>query len=186
MTEFNKMRSGQLVNITDASIKQKLDKSKKKVFNLNQTYFKGPGYLEALRDLIPSIPKTSLIAPPFFCDYGCGVVLGESVFINANCTFLDGAEIRIGDFTLIGPNVQLYTPQHPFDAEERRKPIESCYPITIGKDCWIGGGVVICPGVTLGDRVIVGAGSVVTKDVASDTVVAGVPAKFIRDNRKVD
>lgn len=184
MTEFEKMRSGVEANIKDEGIQKKLNRSKKKVFKLNQTYFKGPGYLEALQSLIPTIPETSFIAPPFYCDYGCGVVLGKSVFINTNCTFLDGAEIRIGDYTLIGPNVQLYTPHHPLNAVERRDPVESAFPITIGKDCWIGGGAIVCPGVTIGDRVIVGAGSVVTKDVPSDTVVAGVPARFIRDNRK--
>ena len=98
------------------------------------------------------------------------------MFINNCCTFLDGALITIGDYTLIGPNVQIYTPQHPMEYMERRITQEYAYPVTIGKDCWIGGGAIICPGVTIGDRCIVAAGSVVTRDVPDDSLVAGNPA----------
>ena len=86
------------------------------------------------------------------CDHGDGIRLGEHVFVNANCTFLDGGYITIGAHTLVGPCVQIYTPQHPMDYVERRTPKEYAYPVTIGEDCWIGGGAVICPGVTIGDR----------------------------------
>ena len=93
---------------------------------------------------------------------------------------LDSAYISIGRHCQIGPNCQFYTPIHPFDYKERRKPVESSKPITIGDDCWLGGGVIVCPGVTIGDRCIIGAGSVVTKDIPSHSVVAGVPAKVIK------
>ena len=96
--------------------------------------------------------------------------------------FLDGGYITVGAYTLIGPCVQIYTPQHPFDYLERRVEQEYAYPVTIGEDCWIGGGAVICPGVTIGDRCIIGAGSVVTKDIPSDCVAVGNPAKVIRKN----
>ena len=100
-----------------------------------------------LEELIPGIPASATICPPFFvCDHGDGIRLGEHVFINSNCTFLDGGYITVGAYTLIGPCVQIYTPQHPFDYLERRVEQEYAYPVTIGEDCWIGGGAVICPG----------------------------------------
>ena len=115
-----------------------------------------------------------------------GITLGEHVFINYNCTFLDGGGIRIGDHTLIGPDCHLYTPQHPMDYVARREPQEYSVPITIGADCWLGGNVTVCPGVTIGDRCIIAAGSVVTHDIPSDSLAAGNPAvvkKRLRTDR---
>ena len=100
--------------------------------------------------------------------------------VNFNGVFLDGGGITIGAHTLIGPNCQLLTPDHPHDYMERRQTIETGLPIHIGDDCWLGGGVIVCPGVTIGNRVIVGAGSVVTHDIPDDVVVAGNPAKIIK------
>ena len=112
-----------------------------------------------------------------------GMVSGwVSMFVNANCTFLDGGYITIGAHTLVGPCVQIYTPHHPMDYIERRTEKEYAYPVTIGEDCWIGGGAILCPGVTVGDRCIIGAGSVVTKDIPSDSIAVGNPAKVIRKN----
>ena len=179
LTEFEKIRSEQYATTADQEVKDRLLQGKQRVHLLNQTYCGGPGFREALEKLVPDIPTSSAICPPFYCDYGDGIRVREHVFINVNCTFLDGAYIDIGDHTLIGPNVQIYTPHHPFDVIERRALLEIAYPVRIGRDCWIGGGVVICPGVTIGDRVVIGAGSVVTKDVPSDSKVAGVPAKRI-------
>ena len=105
------------------------------------------GFREVLEELVPGIPSTSVICPPFYCDHGHGIRLGEHVFVNANCTFLDGGYITIGAHTLIGPNVQIYTPHHPVDYITRREPKEYAYPVTIGEDCWIGGGAILCPGV---------------------------------------
>lgn len=180
-TELEKIRDGGQANMHDSLIIEQLKEGKRLSLNLNQTYLRGPGHREALEALVPDIPETSTICPPFYCDYGNGIILGENVFINMNCTFLDGGYITIGEHTLIGPNVQIYTPHHPIDADERRTLSETAYPVTIGKDCWIGGGAVICPGVTIGDRVIVGAGSVVTKNIPSDVVIAGSPAKVIKN-----
>ena len=106
--------------------------------------------------------------------------MGEGGFINYNCVMLDGAPIRIGKHVLIGPAVQIYTFIHPMDYRQRREPVEACRPVTIGDDCWIGGGAVICPGVTIGERTVIGAGSVVTKDVPSDVVAVGNPARILR------
>lgn len=175
-TEFEKMRCGELANTSDSVIAESINRAHEITTKMNRCSGSEPEFRELLKTLIPGIPDSSVIVPPFYCDHGHGIHLGENVFINNNCTFLDGAEINIGDYTLIGPNVQIYTPQHPMGYKERRITQEYAYPVTIGKDCWIGGGVIICPGVTIGDRCIVAAGSVVTRDVPNDSLVAGNPA----------
>ncbi|CEL59910.1 Nodulation protein L OS=Rhizobium meliloti (strain 1021) GN=nodL PE=3 SV=1 [Rhizoctonia solani AG-1 IB] len=122
------------------------------------------------------------IVMPFFCEYGFNVIIEGEVFIGTGCTMLDVCPITIGERTLIGPNVQIYTPVHPLRPEERNglKGAEWAKPIRIGKDCWIGGSSIICPGVTIGDGSTVGAGSVVTKDVEPRCLVAGNPARLIK------
>ncbi len=112
-----------------------------------------------------------------FCDYGYNIHAGEQVFFNFNCVLLDVMPIRIGANVLFGPHVQIYTATHPLDAVERRKRLESAKPIAIGDDCWIGGGVIISPGVTIGARSVLGAGAVVTRDIPTDTIAVGNPAK---------
>ncbi len=133
-----------------------------------------------LNQLIPNQKKSCFVQPPFYIDYGFNLKLGERVFINFNCTVLDAAPITIGDRTMLGPNVQLYTATHPLNAKERATGIESGESITIGDDVWIGGNVTICPGVSIGDRTVIGAGSVVTKDIPSDVVAVGNPCKVIK------
>ena len=117
--------------------------------------------------------------PPFFCDYGANIELGERVFFNFNCIVLDVCRVRIGDFTLFGPAVQIYTPLHPFNAEQRRKE-EYGKPIDIGSDVWVGGGAMILAGVSIGSRAVIGAGSVVTRDVPEAVFAAGNPCRVIR------
>ena len=118
--------------------------------------------------------------PPFYCDYGENIELGERVFFNFNCVVLDVCPVRIGDFTLFGPAVQIYTPLHPLDAELRRRE-EYGKPVTIGSDVWVGGGAIILPGVTIGSRSVIGAGSVVTRDVPEGVLAAGNPCRVIRE-----
>ncbi len=120
------------------------------------------------------------IQPPFFCDYGTNISLGEKVYFNFNCVVLDVARVTIGDRTLFGPAVQIYAATHPLSAEERRSGLEAGKPVTIGADCWFGGGAVVCPGVTIGDRAVIGAGSVVTRDIPADVFAAGNPCRVIR------
>jgi maltose O-acetyltransferase len=117
--------------------------------------------------------------PPFYCDYGTNIYLGKRVFFNFNCVVLDVCAVRVGDFTLFGPAVQIYTATHPLEAELRRTR-EFAKPVTIGSDVWVGGAAVICPGVAIGSRSVIGAGSVVTRDVPDDVFAAGNPCRVIR------
>ncbi|HNG55632.1 MAG TPA: sugar O-acetyltransferase [Nitrospira sp.] len=136
--------------------------------------------LSLLRDLMGSVGDGTVIMPQFTCDYGYNIRLGRNVFINYHCIFLDCAPIDIGNDVQVGPAVQLYTAQHPLEAEIRRSGLESARPIRIGSDVWIGGGAVILPGVTIGDRSVVGAGSVVVHSVPADCVAVGNPARVVR------
>ena len=124
------------------------------------------------------------IKPPFYCDYGYNIFIGKDVMVHYNCVFLDVCPIHIGDHTLIGPNSQLYTACHSLDAQERKENKEFGKPIHIGSNVWIGGGVIILPGITIGDNVIIAAGSVVTKDIPSNTIAGGNPCTIIRETTK--
>jgi len=125
-------------------------------------------------------PTDAIIQPPFFCDYGGNIALGEKGFINFNCVILDVAPVSIGDFVLFGPAVQIYAATHPLSAAERRQGLESGKPVVIGADVWIGGGAIVCPGVTIGARSVIGAGSVVTRDIPEDVFAAGNPCRVLR------
>lgn len=175
-TEFEKMRSRELYCFADKEVDASAVHAKKLCAKLATMTLYDDNYREVMEDLIPGFPKSANLCPPFVCDHGSGIIIGENVFINHNCVMLDIAYIRIGKNTLIGPNCQFYTPQHPMDYVERRQPKETGHPITIGEDCWLGGSVVVCPGVTIGNRCIIAAGSVVTKDIPDDSLAAGCPA----------
>jgi maltose O-acetyltransferase len=123
------------------------------------------------------VGKDAVIRPPFFCDYGYNIRLGDAVFLNFNCVILDVVDVMIGERTQIGPAVQIYAADHPRDAETRRAGLEFGRPVRIGSDVWIGGGAIILPGVTIGDGAVIGAGSVVTRHVAAGVTVAGNPAR---------
>ncbi len=130
--------------------------------------------------------KDFWLQPPFYCDYGYNIKVGDKVFFNFNCVVLDVAEVIIGSRTLFGPNVQIYTATHPMNYKERASGLEFAKPIAIGEDVWIGGSAVICPGVSIGDRSVIGAGSVVTKDIPVDVFAAGNPSKVIRNLAQQD
>lgn len=133
-----------------------------------------------LKELFPDAGEGLWLQPPFYCDYGFNIKLGERVFFNFNCVVLDITPVTIGNRTLIGPNVQLYAAMHPMDHKERASGLEFGKPITIGDDVWIGGSAVVCPGVSIGDRSVIGAGSVVTKNIPPDVFAAGNPCRVIR------
>lgn len=124
--------------------------------------------------------ETVWMQPPFFCDYGSNIELGERVFFNFNCSVLDVCPVRVGSFSLFGPAVQIYTPLHPFNAEQRRQQ-EFGKPVEIGSDVWVGGGAIILPGVHIGSGAVIGAGSVVTRDVPEGMFAAGNPCRVIRE-----
>jgi maltose O-acetyltransferase len=123
------------------------------------------------------VGKDAVIRPPFFCDYGYNIRLGDGVFLNFNCVILDVMAVTIGDRTQIGPAVQIYAADHPRDTEPRRAGLEFGRPVRIGSDVWIGGGAIVLPGVTIGDGAVIGAGSVVTRNVPPGMTVAGNPAR---------
>lgn len=170
------MRSQQLYDFSDPEIFASLEHAKEVCTRLQTMTITSDGYREVIEDLVPGIPEDSVICPPFHCDHGNGIIIGSNVFINYNCVMLDGAYIRIGDNVKIGPACQIYTPHHPIDHIERRECQESAFPVTIGEDTWLGGGCIICPGVTIGRRCIIGAGSVVVHDIPDDSLAAGNPA----------
>jgi maltose O-acetyltransferase len=134
-----------------------------------------------LADLLGSFGDGSEIRPPFYCDYGYQTHIGTGTFLNFGVVALDVGRITIGDDVQIGPLVQLLTPTHPADAELRRAKWEAAEPIAIGDNVWLGGGVIVCPGVTIGEDTVVGAGAVVTRDLPAGVVAAGVPARVIRE-----
>lgn len=133
-----------------------------------------------LRDLLGAVGEGSHVRAPIYVDYGSNLTIGEGTFINYNLTALDVVSISIGSHCQIGPNVQLLTATHPVAAQPRRDKLESAKSIVVGDNVWLGGGVVVLPGVTIGENSVVGAGAVVTRDIPSNVVVAGVPARVIR------
>lgn len=142
---------------------------------------------QLLTELLASLGKGAWLEPPFFCDYGDNIHIGEGVFANFNLTILDGAEVRIGAGTLLGPSVQIYATTHPLSASERIFEKDglpayrsSAAPVTIGARCWIGGGAIIQSGVSIGDDTTIGAGSVVTKDIPSGVLAAGAPCMVLK------
>lgn len=133
-----------------------------------------------LADLIGTLGDDVVVRPPIVVDYGDQISIGARTFINADLTALDVAAITIGSDCQIGPHVQLLTPTHPIDPQQRRDKLEAAEPISIGDNVWLGGGVIVCPGVSIGDNSVVGAGSVVTRDIPPDVVAFGNPARVVR------
>ena len=136
---------------------------------------------ELLRELFGSAGEDLWVEPPFRCDYGYNIHLGDRFYANFDCVFLDVCPIEIGEECMLGPSVHVYTATHPLDAAERTSGVEYGKPVTIGDQVWIGGQAVINPGVTIGDRAVIASGAVVTEDVPDDVVVQGNPAEVVRE-----
>jgi len=181
VTEREKMLAGELYDPMDADLVRGRDRARDLCQDLNATR---EGDRDARRRILTELfgrgGDSVWMQPPFFCDYGANIHLGERVFFNFNCVVLDVCPVRIGSFTLFGPAVQIYTAMHPLDAELRRRE-EFGKPVVIGSDVWVGGGAVILPGVRIGSRAVVGAGSVVTRDVPGGVLAAGNPCRVIRE-----
>ncbi len=180
-TEREKMLAGSLYDPTDPDLVAARARARDLCQALNATRETEEKVRRAvLRELFGTGGDTVRMQPPFYCDYGTNIELGERVFFNYNCVVLDVCRVRIGDDSLIGPAVQIYTPMHPFGAELRRRQ-EFGKPVDIGADVWIGGGALILPGVRIGDRAVIGAGSVVTRDVPAGVFAAGNPCRVVRE-----
>lgn len=180
-TEHHKMLAGQLYNPFDRELVASRERARDLCHALNDTReSQQEERRRILRDLFGDGGDTVWMQPPFYCDYGSNIYLGTRVFFNFNCIVLDVCEVRIGDYTLFGPGAQILTPLHPFNARLRREQ-ESGMPVEIGADVWVGGGALILAGVHVGSRAIIGAGSVVTRDIPAGVFAAGNPCRVVRD-----
>jgi maltose O-acetyltransferase len=179
--ERQKMLAGEMYDPFDPELVTARERARDLCQALNSTR---EGQLDErrriLRELFGGGGETVWMQPPFFCDYGTNIELGERVFFNFNCIVLDVCRVRIGDYSLFGPAVQIYTPMHPMNAARRRRE-EFGKPVEIGSDVWVGGGAIILPGVRIGSRAVIGAGSVVTRDVPEGVLAAGNPCRVIRE-----
>lgn len=181
LNERGKMLAGELYDPLDPELAQAREKARDLCQALNSTRESQTKERRAiLEKLLGAGGGSASIQPPFFCDYGSNIHLGERVYFNFNCIVLDVCEVRIGDFSLFGPAVQILTPLHPLDSALRRQQ-ELGKPISIGSDVWVGGGAIILPGVRIGDRSVIGAGSVVTRDIPAGVLAVGNPCRIVRD-----
>ncbi|MEM8502105.1 MAG: sugar O-acetyltransferase [Cyanobacteria bacterium P01_D01_bin.1] len=180
-TEREKMLAGELYLATDPELAGLHHKATALMHRFNQSH---PHNIserkEIIRQLFGSIGQEFTINPPFYCDYGCHIRAGENLYINYDCTILDCAEVHIGNNVLIATKVQIYAAYHPVDPTIRLTGKELAAPVHIGDNVWLGGGAIVCPGVSIGENTTIGAGSVVTKDIPSNVVAVGNPCRVIR------
>ncbi len=183
MTEKEKAARGLLYNPNkNEALLAEINACKQRCFEYNQT---APNKTverdELIRQIIGKTKSNLTIVSPFFCDYGSHIEIGENFYANHNLVLLDGAKITFGDNVFIGPNCCLSTAGHPIDRQQRDEGLEFAYPITIGNSVWIGANVVILPGVSIGDNTVIGAGSVVTRDIPANVIAVGNPCKVLRE-----
>ena len=182
MTEREKMLAGILYSPSDPELRALHLRAQKLFYKYNNIKPHKFGKRDKLiKKLFGKTGEKITVETPFYCDYGCNIEVGENFYANYGCIILDVCKVKIGNNCMLAPNVALYSATHPVRAEERYNGVELGKPITIGDNCWIGGGAVINPGVTLGDNVVVASGSVVTKSFGSNVVIGGNPAKIIRE-----
>lgn len=177
MTEREKMLAGKVYDACAQELEEERVIMRRKIFEYNSSPEGEPSKIKGI------LGKTGMritVIPPFHCDYGSNIEVGEDFFSNFNFTVLDENKVIIGNNVFIGPNVSIYTACHPLDPGQRRSGMEWAEPVSIGNDVWIGGSVTICPGVHIGNNVTVGAGSVVVRDIPSNCVAVGNPARVIK------
>lgn len=173
-------RQAEMAYICDADVMEQQRASKKLVYELNQTDFSD---FEKISELVKKLfgkAENAVVTPPFYCDYGFNIEVGRNFYANFNCTILDVAKVTIGDNCFMAPNVAIYTAGHPIHPDSRNSLYEYGASVTIGDNVWIGGSTVIVPGVHIGSNVVIGAGSVVTRDIPDWCIAAGNPCKVIR------
>ena len=184
-SEKGKMLKGELYNPFDPQLVRERLRARELCMAFNST---SPDEMDErsrlIRELIPESGQGVFIEPPFFCDYGCNITLGDMVFFNFNCVVLDVAPVIIGYGVLFGPAVQIYSAMHPLSAVKRREGLEFGKSIEIGNEVWVGGGAIICPGVHIGARSVIGAGSVVTRNIPEDVFAAGNPCRVYKSIRE--
>ena len=181
MNQRERMLAGELYTADDPELAEERRRAERLCERYDRTSVDEADERRAiLRELLGAVGDGVEIRPPFRCDYGAQITIGARTFVNFGLVALDVAPITIGQDVQIGPNVQLLTPTHPLEAEARRAKLESAKPIAIGDNVWLGGGVIVCPGVTIGANTVVGAGAVVTRDLPPDVVAVGNPARVIR------
>lgn len=182
MDQKDRMLSGKLYKVEGETLYNAHKKSKRLLDAFNSTRFEEKEKrLGIIRDLFEHFGEGGFITPPFHCDYGMNISIGNDFYANYDCIFLDVNRITIGDRVLFGPRVSLLTAGHPIDKDVRSDWLEYGLPITIGDDVWFGGSVTVNPGVTIGSDVVIGSGSVVTKDIPGGVIAAGNPCKVIRE-----
>lgn len=188
MTEKEKMLAGMIYDANyDKELLQERCDCKERCYDYNQLRPSQMQEQDALiRTLFGKTGESFCVTAPFWCDYGYNIEVGENFYTNHNCVILDGAKITFGDDVFIAPDCGFYTAGHPVDAERRNQGLEYAYPITVGSSVWFGGGVKVMPGVTIGDDVVIGAGSIVTRDIPSHVVAAGNPCRVIRPIMEAD
>lgn len=180
-SEKAKMLGGELYNPRDPQLSAERRHARLLLKALNDSRDDEPDERARLiKELIPAAGHGLWIEPPFYCDYGSNITLGDNVFFNFNCVVLDVAPVLIGSGVLFGPCVQVYAATHPLSATERRTGLESGKAVQIGPEVWIGGGAIICPGVRIGAQAVIGAGSVVTRDIPGRVFAAGNPCRVVR------
>lgn len=175
-----------LVYVADETVLKEMERAKILMQKLNMTdWSDSVGIAKIVKELFGK-SEGAFVNPPFFCDYGSHIEVGKNFFANYNCTILDVAKVKIGDNCFMAPNVAIYTAGHPIHPETRNSGYEYGIEVVIGDNVWIGGSAVICPGVHIGSNVVIGAGSVVTKDIPDNVVAAGNPCKVIREISEED
>ena len=179
MSEKEKMLSGELFNPHCPELVDNRYQCRHILHDINHLQSR-EARERLLRALLGGMGTNLEIIPPFYCDYGYNIFIGDNFYCNSGVIFLDGGSITIGDNVMIGPRVQLYTATHPLDAATRNSGLEQSLSIAIGDNVWIGGGAIVNPGITIGNNAVIGAGAVVTKDVPEFAVVGGNPAKIIK------
>lgn len=181
MTEKEKMLNGYLYNANDEELSNDRNLCKDMCFFYNNTKPSDTKkQAEIMKKILGKIKGNFSITLPFWCDYGYNIEIGENFYTNHNCVILDCAKVTFGDNVFIAPDCGFYTAGHPIDSETRNTGLEYAYPISVGDNVWFGGGVRVMPGVTIGSNVVIGSGSIVTKDIPSNVVAAGNPCRVIR------
>ena len=187
MTEQEKMLTGVLYCAEDPVLVQQRMACKDQCHKINQMPPSEQTAQQILwRQLLGKTKENFQITTPFWCDYGYNIELGENFYTNHNCVILDCAKVTFGDNVFIGPGCGFYTAGHPVDAQRRNQGLEYAWPITVGDNVWFGGGVQVMPGVTIGSNVVIGSGSVVTRDIPDNVVAAGNPCRILRDITEAD